>query len=147
MSIPNMAPGRIDGARHVTTEYSEDQCWDLLRSETTGRFGFVRDGRVMILPVNYLVHNKAIYFRTSPDGIISDAVPHQQSSFQVDDARPARSEGWSVLASGPSSRVMEPELLTDLWGQIMPEPWGGGARNLFIRIDAATLTGRGVHLG
>ncbi|MCX2749624.1 pyridoxamine 5'-phosphate oxidase family protein [Arthrobacter sp. MI7-26] len=146
MSFPNMEPGRIDGARHVTEELSEERCWELLRSQDTGRFGFNYKNRVMILPVSYLVHDRAIYFRTSATGTIGDAVPRLSSSFEIDEARPDRSEGWSVLVSGPSSHVEEPELLTYLWGQVMEEPWAGGPRNDFIRIHAAVVTGRRVHL-
>ncbi|UVJ41272.1 pyridoxamine 5'-phosphate oxidase family protein [Arthrobacter sp. CJ23] len=146
MSLPSMEPGRLDGARHVSDNLDEQQCWELLRSHSTGRFGFVDDGRVMILPVNYVVHQTAIYFRTSAEGPIGDAVPRLTSSFQIDEARADRSEGWSVLVSGPSSRVEEPELLTHLWGQIMSEPWAGGDRGQFVRVHAAQVTGRHVHL-
>lgn len=146
MSLPSMESGRIDGARHVSDELNEQQCWELLRSHSTGRFGFVYDGRVMILPVNYIVHQTAIYFRTSAEGPIGDTASRLNSSFQIDDARADRSEGWSVLVSGPSSRVDEPDLLMHLWGQVMAEPWAGGDRSLFIRIHAATVTGRHVRL-
>lgn len=146
MSLPSMDSGRIDGGMHVTTELSQDQCWELLRANSTGRFGFVHEGRVMILPVSYLVDQQSIYFRTSADGTISESVPSHESSFQIDDARADRSEGWSVLVSGPCSRVEDQDLLTRLWGKVMAEPWGGGARNLFIRIQAYTVTGRHVHL-
>jgi nitroimidazol reductase NimA-like FMN-containing flavoprotein (pyridoxamine 5'-phosphate oxidase superfamily) len=146
MSLPNMEPARIDGTRHVTEELSEERCWELLASQDTGRFGFVYKNRVMILPVSYLIHNKAIYFRTSATGTIGDAVPRLSSSFEIDEARSDRSEGWSVLVSGPSSHVEEPDLLTYLWGRATEEPWAGGERNSFIRIHAAVVTGRHVHL-
>ncbi|MDQ0028683.1 hypothetical protein J2S89_000491 [Arthrobacter bambusae] len=51
-----------------------------------------------------------------------------------------------MLVSGASSRVEDKDLLTRLWGKAMAEPWAGGARNLFIRIQAQTITGRRVHL-
>ncbi|MDQ0028698.1 pyridoxamine 5'-phosphate oxidase family protein [Arthrobacter bambusae] len=146
MPALGLEPARLDGARHVSTELNTAQCWDLLCSHHTGRFGFSYKGRIMILPVNYLVHNTAIYFRTSPVGSIGDAVPRLTSSFQIDAARPDRSEGWSVLVSGPSSWVQEPDVLAFLRGRAMPEPWGGGERNLFVRIHAAVVTGRHVYL-
>lgn len=52
-----------------------------------------------------------------------------------------------MLASGDSSKVEDPELLTYLWGSIMPGPWGIVMRNLFIRLDPNVLTGRSVQLG
>lgn len=146
MSLPSMEPGRIDGARHVSEELSEDQCWELLLSQDTGRIGFVHHGQVMILPVNYLVHDSAVYFRTSADGLIGEPSARLQTSFQVDQARHDRSEGWSVLVSGPSSHVLEQDLLKELWGKAMAEPWAGGDRPVFVRIHADSITGRHVYL-
>lgn len=146
MSLPSMDAGRVDGGLHVAEELSQERCWDLLRSNTTGRFGFLQQGRVMILPVNYLVDGQSIYFRTAGDGSIAEAVPSLESSLQIDDSRADRSEGWSVLVSGASSRVEDQDLLTRLWGKVMAEPWSGGERNLFIRIHAESVTGRHVHL-
>ncbi|MFE4078631.1 pyridoxamine 5'-phosphate oxidase family protein [Paenarthrobacter sp. YIM B13468] len=103
-------------------------------------------GRVMILPVNHVIHENNIYFRTAAEGLIGEPFARMQISFQVDDFRADRSEGWSVLASGPSSHVVEPELLTQLWGKAMHEPWAGGGRDLFVRIQAVELTGRHVYL-
>ncbi len=147
MSLPSMDAGRVGGGMHVAEELSQEQCWELLRSNTTGRFGFVHQGRVVILPLNYLVDGQSIYFRTAEEGSIAEAVPSLSSSFQVDDSRSDRSEGWSVLVSGASSRVEDRDLLTRLWGKVMAEPWAGGARNVFIRLQAHTVTGRHVHLG
>lgn len=146
MTLPSMEPGRIDGARHVNEDLGEEKCWELLRSRTTGRVGFVHHDRVMILPVNYLVHENSIYFRTSADGMIGTPVARLQVSFQVDDFRSDRSEGWSVLFSGPFSRVVEPALLTQLWGKALVEPWAGGGRDLFVRIQPAEVTGKHVFL-
>lgn len=99
MSLPNMEPARIDGARHVTEELSEERCWELLASQDTGRFGFVYKNRVMILPVSYLIHNKAIYFRTSATGTIGDAVPrrsHRSKSMRQDPIAAKDGQSWSA---------------------------------------------------
>ena len=69
MSVPGPEPVCINGARHVSDDLGEFQCWERLRARNTGRIGFVHHGRVMILPVNYLVHDHAIYFRTSLEGV------------------------------------------------------------------------------
>lgn len=147
MSMPSsQEPVRIDGARHVSEDLSEVQCWEKLHSHDTGRVGFVHHGRVMILPVNYLVHDHAVYFRTSLEGLLGAPVARMQTSFQIDDARADRSEGWSVLVSGSSSHVVERELLTRLWGQMTAEPWAGGDRGLFICIQPSIVTGKHVYL-
>ena len=144
--VPGHEPVRIDGARHVSEDLGEAECWERLRAQDTGRIGFVHHGRVMILPVNYLVHDHAIYFRTSLEGLIGGPAARTQTSFQIDDARADRSEGWSVLANGSSSHVVDRELLTRLWGHMTAEPWAGGDRGHFICIQPAIITGKHVFL-
>jgi nitroimidazol reductase NimA-like FMN-containing flavoprotein (pyridoxamine 5'-phosphate oxidase superfamily) len=138
--------GRNDGTLHTQTDLSAERCWDLLATKSTGRIGYEHEGRVLIFPVNYLVHDGAIYFRTAREGAVGAATPRPSMSFEIDLARPERSGGWSVLASGPATQVDDPELLKLLWGRIMPEPWGAGYRELFISIKPTILTGRSVYL-
>ncbi len=138
--------GRIDGTLHTHKDLSEEQSWELLESRNTGRLGYLHEGRILIFPINYLVHDRSIYFRTSSDGAIGAATPRPSMSFEIDLASPERSGGWAVLASGPAKHVKDPELLTFLWGRIMPEPWGAGLRDLFVCIEPTIITGRSVYL-
>lgn len=137
---------RINGARHVHKDLTSEQCWELLESRNTGRLGYEDGGRILIFPVNYLVHEHAIYFRTAVDGAIGRATPSPSASFEIDTANPERSGGWSVLASGPAEHVEDPAKLKFLWGRVMPEPWGAGLRDLFVCIRPTTITGRSVFL-
>jgi nitroimidazol reductase NimA-like FMN-containing flavoprotein (pyridoxamine 5'-phosphate oxidase superfamily) len=138
--------GRLGGTLHTHKDFKAEQCWELLQSRNTGRLGYEHEGRILIFPVNYLVHDEAIYFRTASEGAIGTAMPCPSVSFEIDKANPERSGGWAVLASGPASHVEDPELLKFLWGRIMPEPWGAGLRDLFISIAPTTITGRSVYL-
>ena len=138
--------GRVDGTLHTHKDLSTEQCWELLESRNTGRLGYEHMGRVLIFPVNYLVHKEAIYFRTASEGAIGVATPSPSMSFEIDMANPERSGGWAVLASGPASHVKDPELLKFLWGRIMPEPWDAGHRDLFICVTPTVITGRSVYL-
>lgn len=138
--------GRIDGTLHTQTDLSDGQCWELLSATSTGRLGYEHEGRVLIFPVNYLVHDRAVYFRTAREGSIGTATPRPSVSFEIDLAKPERSGGWSVLANGPATHVDDAALLKVLWGRIMPEPWGAGYRDLFVRIEPTMLTGRSVYL-
>lgn len=130
---------------HTSEDLSEAQCWSLLRDRSTGRVAFLDDGRVMVFPVNYVVHANAVYFRTSEDGFLgaAGAVP-RNASFQIDGHDSDQMAGWSVLVSGQAGRVADELLLTQLWGRRMAEPWGGGRRDVFIGIDPRTISGRRV---
>ncbi len=138
--------GHIDGARHVNTELTTRECWNLLTTDTTGRFSYQAGGRILIFPVNYLIHDEAIFFRTLPEGAIGSALPCAVASFEIDMVKREQSTGWAVLASGPASAVTDQDLLTYLWGRIMLEPLAAGLRDQFVRLDPAELTGRRVYL-
>ncbi len=146
MTSPINEQGRIDGARHVNVDLTSQQCWDLLAAGSSGRIGYESDGRILIYPVNYLIHEGAIFFRTLPDGGIGAALPCAVSSFEIDMVKPEQSTGWAVLASGPASTVEDPALLTYLWGRNMPEPLAAGLRDQFVRIEPTVVTGRSVFL-
>ncbi|HSU47732.1 MAG TPA: pyridoxamine 5'-phosphate oxidase family protein [Arthrobacter sp.] len=145
MNLPD-EQGRLDGTLHTHKDLDAEQCWELLQSRNTGRLGYEHEGRILIFPVNYMIHDAAIYFRTASKGAIGTATPRTSVSFEIDKANPERSGGWAVLASGPASQVTDPDLLKFLWGRIMPEPWGAGHRDLFICVTPTIITGRSVFL-
>ena len=96
--------------------------------------------------MNYVVHDKAVYFRTAADGALGGGGDYRNASFQIDDHDALRMDGWSVLLSGRAAPVVDSELLTALWGRRMAEPWGGGHRDVFIGIQPTMVTGRRVGM-
>ncbi|WP_312180973.1 pyridoxamine 5'-phosphate oxidase family protein [Arthrobacter sp.] len=132
---------------HKSQELSEAECWSLLSGEDTGRIAFLQDGRVLVFPVNYLLHGNSVYFRTSSQSGLALLPGDLNSSFQVDSHDSERMDGWSVLVSGRANAVKEGALLTTLWGLRAPAPYGGGERNLFVGIDPTRVTGRRVRMG
>lgn len=135
----------MPGTLHMSEDLSETKCWALLSTQQTGRFGFLRDGSVQIYPVNYLVHDGALYFRTRDDGDIGSLLPLSDCAFQVDQVRSEAMAGWSVLANGPAEVVRDEALLTELWGRAAEEPWAGGSRTTFVEIQPSKISGRSVQ--
>ena len=131
-------------ATHQSEDLTEAQCWTLLAGTGTGRVAYQDNGRVLVFPVNYVVHDQGVYFRTARDGVLGGGPEHQNASFQIDHHDSGRMEGWSVLLSGRAEPVTDADLLTELWGRRMDEPWGGGQRDVFIGIEPGLLTGRRV---
>lgn len=126
-------------------EVKSKECWRLLQSATIGRVAFVLDGQVQVFPVNYIVHRRNIYFRTSAHGAIGSVLRHAAASFQVDDSCEQLHTGWSVLVCGRAEAVDDISLLTELWGPSGPQPWAGGIRSLFIRVRPEKVTGRRIN--
>ena len=146
--IPNSEAFQWDSVSpHENEELSEAQCWSLIGGKETGRIAFLQDGRLLVFPVNYLVHNKSVYFRTSEDSGLALLPGDLNTSFQVDAHDGDAMAGWSVLVSGRANAVTDEELLTRLWGMRSTAPYGGGQRNLFVGIEPAQVTGRRVRMG
>ncbi|WP_341394678.1 pyridoxamine 5'-phosphate oxidase family protein [Arthrobacter sp. G119Y2] len=133
-------------ATHQSVDLTEAECWTLLASQGTGRVAYQDNGRVLVFPVNYVVHDRAVYFRTAREGVLGGGLDYRNASFQIDEHDALRMDGWSVLLSGRASAVDDSELLTILWGRRMAEPWGGGQRDVFIGIEPALVTGRRVGM-
>jgi transcriptional regulator with XRE-family HTH domain len=130
--------GRPD-RRQRLDRLTESECRTLIAPGGVGRVVFSTDRGPEALPVNYSFVKDVLIFRTAPDaplaGIIGTDV-----GFEVDRLDEAFSEGWSVLVSGPASKITEPALIWQLADAV--RPWAGGDRDVFIRIEPHRVTGR-----
>jgi nitroimidazol reductase NimA-like FMN-containing flavoprotein (pyridoxamine 5'-phosphate oxidase superfamily) len=118
------------------------ECRTLLSTHGVGRIAVSEyGGRPAVVPVNYEVVDDAIVFRTAPDSVAA-AAAEAEVAFEVDHVDEALSQGWSVLAVGPASLVMEPEAVRGLAQRAHTMPWPGGKREVWVSIRPTTLTGR-----
>jgi transcriptional regulator with XRE-family HTH domain len=123
------------------TELNPSACRALLGSHGVGRLGVDSASGPVIVPVNYTVVDGAIVFRTAADTTPSMA-EGCQVAFDVDRIDDAFSEGWSVLVRGPAHRVSEAEEIRLLTASAHSTPWAGGERDLWVRIEPRSVTGR-----
>jgi hypothetical protein len=129
------------GASRASHVIPTSECWALATTQSAGRLGFFREGLLDIFPVNYLVIDEHLYFRTSEDGTI--ATSHlEHAAFQIDHVDKEARSGWTILLNGPATRVEDPTLLTTLWGKAVDEPWAPGQRDLFFDLAPTLVRGR-----
>jgi uncharacterized protein len=117
---------------------SEEDCLDLLGSESIGRLALVVDDRIEIFPVNYAVNSGAVLFRTN-DGRKLRGGGTEEVAFEVDCIEADAHAGWSVVVHGHL------EDITDL-GRTAPDavkPWAG-RKEFLVRITPRSITGRRV---
>lgn len=122
----------------------EDECFALLTSTTVGRVGFVHDGRIEIIPVNYRVDGRDVLVRTRADGILA-ALPEQpDAAFEVDHHDDLGGTAWSVLMSGRFENITadEAEAVPTTRRHIV---WAGDERTLWLRFVTAHISGRRVR--
>lgn len=131
-----------DDPRGQLRVLSEDECASLLRSSRLGRLAFTVEGRVTIFPVNFLYDDASVVVRTAP-GFKLEEAPMRAVAFEIDDASPTGTWGWSVVVEGPcfdvSSSIDE---ISERLRKLPLEPWAPGMREHWLRIVPQSITGR-----
>ena len=120
-------------------------CFDLLRGHGVGRLAVVDHGQPEIFPVNYVVDDEQIVFRTATGTKLDAAVHAPDVAFEIDGLDVAAGEAWSVVVKGPAREI---EGMYDYVDALaLPLfPWHGGAKHRFVRIEALNVTGRRFHV-
>ena len=121
-----------------------EECLSLLEPGGVGRIGFSSSGWVVILPVNFAVSGKTIIFRTAPDTLLA-AYGNGPVSFETDRLDEVRREGWSVLVQGHAHMVTSEHEIQHLEDATHLEPWAAGARDVYVRIVPARISGRRIR--
>jgi len=117
---------------------SVEDCWRLVPDAGVGRIAVSRDREApIVVPVNYVVDDRTIVFRTGAGTKLS-LLHDRPISFQVDDFDPLHRTGWSVLIRGVAvvdERVCDPDAA--------PVPWSGGVgRRTVVRLWPSSVSGR-----
>jgi hypothetical protein len=96
-----------------------------------------------ILPVNYVLVNDSVIFRTVPGGEISHHALSSICAFEIDETDEFFESGWSVVVVGRLQLATEDDFAQMLYGKL-PEPWAGGNRPMFVRLPCEQVSGRRV---
>lgn len=123
-------------------ELDHSECLELLDTRSVGRVAFCAEDGPVVLPVNYVVHEGDVLFRTSPHNSIARHVNSRPAAFQVDEIDDFTQSGWSVLVRGKAELV---EDIHDLPREVRPVPWAEGTRSLFVRVRGLSITGRRLY--
>jgi nitroimidazol reductase NimA-like FMN-containing flavoprotein (pyridoxamine 5'-phosphate oxidase superfamily) len=122
-------------------ELSHEECLrQLAYGSYVGHVGFVRDGRPMILPVNYLFDNEGVVFRTNAGTQLSD-LDGAQVAFEVDDSQPLARSGWSVLVHGTAQRITDDDEADRLRRGPL-RAWAWRLTDLWFRVSIDDISGR-----
>ncbi|QGF24792.1 pyridoxamine 5'-phosphate oxidase family protein [Raineyella fluvialis] len=119
-----------------------EDCRALLRTQEVGRVAWTSPAAgLLILPVNYVVRDGLVVFRTSRESVLAELGDEREISFQVDDIDVSTGNGWSVMFQGVSSTPTSPAQLEALRVD-GPMPWAMGDRDLFITLQVREISGR-----
>ena len=119
----------------------ELECWSLLETQSVGRLAVAIRNNPDIFPVNYLVDDGTIVFRTDPGFKLAAATAGESVAFEVDEYDPETGLGWSVVVSGEAREVKKLEDLIRI-EELPLVPAAPGRKNRWVRIHPLSVTGR-----
>ena len=137
----------MDSSPHDDIEaISESACLGLLREEVIGRFAVASaDGTVDIFPVNYVVDQGTILFRSASGSKIDAVAEPAAAAFEVDHFDWYERTAWSVVVKGTASVLSGHGELFDLF-EVEVVPWHPAPKPYFVRIVPDSITGRRFHV-
>lgn len=121
-------------------------CVELLQTVVIGRVAWATEsGDAVVLPVNFIVVDDGVVFRTAEGTKVAVAQEGRRLCFETDDMEPALHVGWSVMITGTAEVVTDPDEVNRL--QLLPlAPWDPAPQPYFVRIRASEMTGRRLPL-
>ena len=122
----------------TVTELPEEECWKLLCKQEFGRLAFHLVGEVHIVPINYVVDARRLFFRTAEGSKLLGITMNMDVAFEVDeiDEKAAR----SVVLRGRARQLRADE--ADRAEQLPLRPWVPGAKDNMVSIEPTEVTGR-----
>lgn len=118
-----------------------DQCWALLRRTQVGRVAVCDGGVPMILPVNFVVRDRSVVFRTGEGTKLDAAIAHAHVAFEAEGIHTIFEVGWSVVVVGRAEQVADPTEIDEV-NRAGLRPWAPGSRAHLVRIRASSVSGR-----
>jgi nitroimidazol reductase NimA-like FMN-containing flavoprotein (pyridoxamine 5'-phosphate oxidase superfamily) len=132
----------MTGSQRPLHDLTRTECLELLQYHSfVGRLGFIRDGRPMVLPVNYLADEEAVIFCTSEGTALSAVGEGSHVVFEVDQSQPLERSGWSVVVGGTVGVVTDPGEVEALRRGPL-RSWAARAPDRWVRITIEEITGR-----
>lgn len=119
-----------------------DDCMRLLGERHVGRVAFVEAGTPMIVPVNYRLDGAGVVIRSAPGSKLDSSDRGRPLAFEIDDHDVDGRTGWSVLVTGVTEPINDPEEVARF--REVLDAWALGDRTdvALLRLRTDTVTGR-----
>ncbi|MEM7322038.1 MAG: pyridoxamine 5'-phosphate oxidase family protein [Actinomycetota bacterium] len=131
----------VSQSRPTIQELTEDECWQLLAAKTVGRLAVSIKNKPDIFPVNYRVDNRTVVIKTAPGLKLAASTLGGAVAFEADDIDEAARTAVSVVIRGTATEIERLDELLDA-EDLTVEPWAGGSKNRYVRIEPDHVTGR-----
>ena len=135
---------RNDTTDRPVTILPESECWQLLSRVSLGRLVTSADGIPAIFPVNFVVQERTVLFRTAAGTKLVSSAINNQVLFEADDHN--ASDGWSVIVKGVARSLHTDEDI-ERAERAHLLPWTATVKEHYVRVIPTQVTGRRFHFG
>ncbi|HEX6234185.1 MAG TPA: pyridoxamine 5'-phosphate oxidase family protein [Jiangellaceae bacterium] len=120
---------------------SREESLDLLASVPVGRVVYTDRALPAILPVNYVLDENAVVFRTGAGSKLAAATREAVVAFEADSFDVATRTGWSVMVVG-RSRLVDDDREIERLAKLDLGTWVPTQPEHFVKIDLTQVSGR-----
>lgn len=130
--------------QNPATELSLDEALELMGSQQLGRLVVHLGDELELFPVNFVVSEGKIFFRTAEGTKLFSLEMDRRVLFEADDY--GADEAWSVVVKGSARRLESNEEIQQA-DQLPLRPWLPTLKYNFVEITPAEVSGRRFELG
>ena len=117
------------------------ECWKLLAEAQVGRLAVAILDHPDIFPINHVVDDHSIVFRTAEGTKLAAAVLGRGVAFEVDGYDAESGQAWSVVLKGWATEIERVEDL--LSAEDLPLfPWNAAPKSRWVRVEPQDVSGR-----
>lgn len=138
--------GAMSENTDVIQNLSGEESLDLLATKTFGRLVVRRKDDMDLFPLNYLVHEGEIYFRTAEGSKLFSLTLNNDVLFEADNVDGDSQEAWSVVVKG-TARTLTSNAEIEAADQLPLKPWLPTLKYNYVVVSPNEISGRKFHLG
>jgi nitroimidazol reductase NimA-like FMN-containing flavoprotein (pyridoxamine 5'-phosphate oxidase superfamily) len=131
-----MNPQSADPIERLTP----DECFGLLGQSTVGRLAVIVENHPDIFPVNYVVDQGSIVFRTGI-GTKFWSTMRDPCALEIDGFDAGSGKAWSVVVRGQAHLIVDRQEKAAA-DALHLDPWQPGSKNHYLRLTLDPVTGR-----
>lgn len=138
--------GTMSENTDVIQNLSDEESLELLATKTFGRLVVRRNDDMDLFPLNYLVHEGEIYFRTAEGSKLFSLTLNNDVLFEADNVDGDSQEAWSVVVKG-TARTLTSNAEIEAADQLPLKPWLPTLKYNYVVVSPNEISGRKFHLG
>ena len=137
-----MLPLNAEGKRGAIALVNTDDCWRLLEKANLGRIAVQTTDGLDIFPINFVVTDEEIFFRSAPGSKLIDITANPVVAFEVDGLHAGHR--WSVVVKGTAHRLDRDDVI-ERSGVLRLSTATGTEKFNYVRIIPTSISGRRIR--